>query len=257
MSYRLVQSEHDVTTLVFDHIEAPHGFSTRLGGVSQGPFSSLNLGWLTTDDKGHVGENQARFDRHVGFAAPPTLKMTHGVDVAVLEEPLKPGQRLDGDACVTDRPGLGMSLTTADCVPIFYHDPEHGAVAVAHAGWRGTVAGVAETTLRTLAERYGSRPEAVRVGIAPAIGPCCFEVDADVAGPFEARFPGEDLVRKLGTKWRINLWQANRLVLLSSGVLPDHIAVGDLCTACRQDLFFSYRRDRGTTGRMVAAIIPR
>lgn len=256
MSYRLVTGEHDVTTLVFEHIEVPHGFSTRRGGVSQGPFQALNLGWLTTDDKEAVRENQARFDAHVGFAAPPTLIMEHGVDVAVLEEPLGPGQRKHGDACVTDRPGLGMSLTTADCVPIFYHDPEHRAVAVAHAGWRGTVAGVAQTTLERMRERFGTRPKAVRVGIAPAIGPCCFEVDADVAEPFEARFQGQDLVSKLGTKWRINLWQANRHVLMSSGVRPDHIVVGDLCTACRQDLFFSYRRDRGQTGRMVAAILP-
>ncbi len=256
MSYRLVTGDHDVTTVVFDHIQVPHGFSTRRGGVSEGPFSSLNLGWLTTDDLEAVRQNQERFDRQVGFAAPPTLKMTHGVDVAVMHEPVREGERRDGDACVTDRPGLGMSLTTADCVPIFYHDPEHKAVGVAHAGWRGTVAGIAQTTLQAMQEHYGTRPEAVRVGIAPSIGPCCFEVDADVAEPFEARFPGEDLVARLGTKWRINLWQANRLLLQDLGVRPDHIAVGDLCTACRQDLFFSYRRDRGLTGRMVAAILP-
>lgn len=256
MSYRLVSSDNDVTTVVFDHLAVPHGFSTRRGGVSEGPFASLNVGWTTPDDKQAVGENQARLNAHLGFAAPPTLRMEHGVEVAVLEQPLAEGERHTGDACCSDRPGLGMSLTTADCVPIFFHDPEHRAVAVAHAGWRGTVAGVAATTLQAMQERYQTRPEAVRVGIAPAIGPCCFEVDGDVADPFEARFPGEDLITKVGTKWRINLWQANRLVLLRSGVLPEHLAVGDLCTACRQDLFFSYRRDRGVTGRMVAAILP-
>ncbi|GMU51832.1 MAG: laccase domain protein [Candidatus Xenobia bacterium] len=255
MSYQLRQhGPHGVTTVVFPHLQVPHGFSTRLGGVSQGSFSALNLGWLTTDEREAVSENQARFDEHVGFAARPTLRMEHGVEVAVVERPLE--DRMVGDACTTDNPEVGLSLTTADCVPIFYHDPANRAVALAHAGWRGTVAGVALTTLQTMQKHYRTRPEEVKVAIAPAIGPCCFEVDADVAGPFEGRFPGEDLVVSAGTKWRINLWRANWLLLVRSGVRPDNIVVGDLCTACRQDLFFSYRRDRGHTGRMVAAILP-
>ncbi|MEW6283996.1 MAG: peptidoglycan editing factor PgeF [Candidatus Eremiobacterota bacterium] len=245
-----------VVYLAFRHIQAPHAFSTRLGGVSRDPYHWMNLGWKSGDDPERVRENQARFEAAVGFATPPTLEMVHGAEVAIVREPVQ--ERLSGDACVTAVAGVGMSLTTADCVPIFYHDPVRNVVALAHAGWRGTLTGVSVTTLEAMIGRFGTAPPDVRVGIGPAIGPCCFEVDRDVAEQFEERFPEEDLVLPGGAtdKFRIDLWRANESLLRQAGVLPARIATGGFCTVCRSDLFFSYRRDRGKTGRMLACITP-
>lgn len=236
----------------FPHLAVPHAFSTRVGGVSEGPYQGLNIGQTTRDVPQRVHENRLRLAREVGIPPVRTLSMVHGTRVVRVDR--HPPAVREGDACITDRPGVPMMITTADCVPIFFHDPVRRAVGLAHAGWRGTVAGIAAETVQALAREYGSRAGDVLVGIGPAIGPCCFEVDRDVAEPFLQRFPGKDLVAERLNKFTVDLWRANIQVLLEAGVAEERIRISRLCTSCREDLFFSYRRDRTVTGRMAALI---
>ncbi len=242
----------EVRYLRFPNVAVPHGFSTRLGGVSQGPYRALNIGQTSADIPRRVHENRVRLARELGIPLVRILNMVHGTQVVRVAVPQPPVRT--GDACITDCPGVALMITTADCVPIFFHDPVRRAVGLAHAGWRGTVEGVARTTVAAMVSEFGTRPEDLRVAIAPAIGPCCFEVDADVSEPFCQRFPGKDLVQARVNKFTIDLWRANEIVLRDAGVREENILVSRLCTSCREDLFFSFRRDRKVTGRMAAVI---
>lgn len=253
MDYELTSRE-GVTFVRFPELNVPHGSSTRLGGVSEGEYESLNLGYTTDDDETTVDENRRRFGEALGVRVPWVLRMEHGTEVAVMNEQAERDTRLPGDACVTDRPGVTLSITTADCVPIVFYDPGRPAVGVAHAGWRGTVAGIAAATVSKMVEQYGSRATELLVGIGPAIGPERFLVDQDVADTFTRSFSGQDLVVSRGNKWAIDLWEANRRQLLEWGVPARQIFCCRLCTSSRSDLFFSYRRDSGRTGRMATAI---
>ena len=238
--------------LTFPNLAVPHGFSTRLGGVSQGPYATLNIGQTSADVPRRVHENRVRLSRELGLPLHRTLNMEHGAHVVRVDASPPPVRT--GDACISNRPGVAMMLTTADCVPVFYHDPRRGAVGLAHAGWRGTVAGVAATTVDAMVREFGCRPEDLQVVVGPAIGPCCFEVDEDVADPFRRKFPGKDLVAGRVNKFTVDLWRANLHVLVDAGVPEEQICLSRLCTSCREDLFFSFRRDRKLTGRMAAVI---
>ena len=241
-----------VRFLAFPNLAVPHGFSTRLGGVSQGPYRGLNIGQTSADVPRRVHENRERLSRALGLPLVRILNMVHGTHVVRVDS--APATARTGDACITDRPGQAMMITTADCVPLFFHDPVREAVGLAHAGWRGTVAGMAEATVEALAREFGSRPGDLQVAVGPALGPCCFEVEADVAEAFRERFEGQDLVSERGNKFAVDLWQANLSCLLAAGVPEGQICVARLCTSCREDLFFSFRRDRKVTGRMAAVI---
>lgn len=241
-----------VRYLAFPNLSVPHGFSTRVGGVSQGPYRGLNIGQTSADVPRRVHENRVRLARELGVPLVRILNMVHGTQVVRVDAHQPPVRT--GDACITDQPGVSMMITTADCVPIFFHDPVRGAVGLAHAGWRGTVEGVARTTVEAMVSEFGCRPADLRVAVGPAIGPCCFEVDADVAEPFRQVFPGKDLVQERVNKFTVDLWRANERVLRVAGVREENILVSRVCTSCREDLFFSFRRDRKVTGRMAAVI---
>jgi YfiH family protein len=165
------------------------------------------------------------------------------------------GQIGEADALVTTRRGVPLAVFTADCLAVVVAEPERGILAVAHAGWRGTVAGILGRLVQTLAERFAVRPERLRAAIGPSIGPCCYEVDEPVVGPLRAAFPGDwdRWVAAAGPagKWWLDLWRANTDQLVAAGVPAGAIANPRLCTACRRDLFFSYRKE-GPTGRLAA-----
>jgi YfiH family protein len=153
---------------------------------------------------------------------------------------------------------LPLVLTVADCVPVFFHDPRARCIGLAHAGWRGTVAGIVTETLQAMARAYGSDAGNVLVGVGPSIGPDAFEVGPEVVEEFRAAFPEQtDLIRPAAEpgKATIDLWRANTVMALRGGARPENVVVSGWCTVSHPDLFFSHRRDQGRTGRLLAGII--
>ena len=225
-------------------------FSTRAGGVSEGPYESLNLGILTGDDPGRVIENRRLLAGRVGID-PKRARMAwqqHGATVrkASPEGILTPGARHEAcDGWWSDEVGQGMMLVTADCLPVAIarRNGDHPALAVLHVGWRGLLEGIVENGVAALGGAV------VAAAIGPGIGPCCYEVGHDVANPFEARFG-----REVFNEGKLDLWRATELALEQAGC--DEVERTDLCTFCHPELFFSHRRDRGTTGRqgVIAAV---
>ena len=218
-------------------------FSTRLGGVSEGAFASLNLGILTEDDPASVVENRVRLCDAVG-ADPDGATMAwqrHGAIVARAQSRgiVMPGTVYDHcDGLWSDEPGRAMLLLTADCLPIAVARTGGGrpAVEILHAGWRGLLAGLVVAGVRAIGAR------GLRAVIGPSIGPCCYEVGEEVADPFRQAF-GEDVVRD----GKLDLWTAAERALRAAGC--EHVDRFDICTSCEEDRFFSHRRDHGRTGR--------
>jgi polyphenol oxidase len=270
-----------------------HGFSSRPGGVSDiyGP-GSLNLGWTSHDDARNVAENRVRFVKAVAGPGVQmvTLRQTHTGIVRIVEAGDSPLQTpegkavLRGDAVMTDVPGLLLGVQVADCVPVLVADPKRKAVAVFHAGWRGTLKQIVERGVGRMQLRYGSRPEDLIAVIGPSIGSCCYSVGEEVMHAFQSQFTywdelfGEvydtDRVREkypmlfltarapghsnIGPQIHLDLWEANRRQLLDAGLTKKKIAVIGECTACTRVngtlKYFSHRGENGFAGRMIAAI---
>jgi polyphenol oxidase len=230
----------------------PHGFTTRAGGASAGPFESLNLGGQVGDDPARVAENWARLEREAGvrFAR---VRQVHGARAVRADVPTPPIE--EADVVVTGAPGVAACVSVADCVPVLLADPETGAVAAVHAGWRGTIARAAAEGVRALAREAGAPASRLLAAVGPAIGACCYEVSPDLAARFRDAL-GPEIVRE-GAAPRLDLWRANVAVLVAAGVPAARIEVLGRCTACERDVFFSHRRDAGRTGRQVAFIAPR
>jgi YfiH family protein len=242
-----------------------HAVSTRLGGVSTGHLATLNLSYSVRDDPAAVVENRQRLSAALGLALDDWVaaSQVHGARVALVGEAERgcgawqhTNALPETDALITARPGLLLTLRLADCAPIFLFDPAHHAVGLAHAGWRGTVANIAAATVQAMAAAFGSRPDELRVGIGPAIGPCCYEIGADVARQVQAALPwaADVLAECAGGSLYLDLWEANRRALLAAGLRPEHIEVARLCAACHTAEFYSHRAERGRTGRFGAVI---
>ena len=233
-----------------------HGFTTRQGGESPAPFATLNLGRGVGDHPDRVAANRRRALEALGGdpAGHVEAAQVHGRTVAVVGRG-QGGAKIEGsDALLTAEPGVTLAIHTADCVPILLWDPRRGVVGAAHAGWRGTAAGVAAAVVEAMTRTFGTDPANLRVALGPAIGPCHYEVDAPVAEAFHS-WPWADRVLRPGQPghWWLDLAAANRLILMDVGVPAEQLWTSGLCTACEADLFFSYRRD-GVTGRMGAMI---
>ena len=234
-----------------------HAVFTRRGGVSPAPWDSLNVGGSVGDDIRHVRENRIRSFDALGRdpASIHDVWLVHGTDVVHADAPrdlaLKPPQ---ADILTTDNPRVTLFLRYADCVPLLFHDPKKGVVALAHAGWLGTVRGVGTATLEAMRLRYGTDPRDVRAAIGPAIGPDHYEVGADVAGQIRAAFNSraDSLLEPRGERFHLDLWKANRLQLEDAGVAQ--IEVAGICTACHTEDWFSHRAEKGKTGRFGALI---
>ena len=233
------------------HPEIVHGVFTRLGGASQPPYASLNVGHTVGDDLAAVEANHARICQALGIArsAIATARQVHGSRVALVGPEDRGRIAPATDGLVTNVPGVPLMLRFADCVPLLLYDPVHRAIGLAHAGWRGTVEGLARKVVLAMAEAFGSRPRDLVVGLGPAIGPCCYSVGEEVARAVRAALPdGGSLLRCQGDgTLHFDLWEANRWELAEQGV--EQIEVAGLCTACHVDEFFSHRAERGETGR--------
>ncbi len=230
-----------------------HGFTTREGGASIGPFASLNLSTTVGDDPARVDENWARLRAATGLVF-ARVRQVHGC--RVVDAPASPpagAPSEEADAVVSATPGVAACVSVADCVPVLLADPRSGAVAAVHAGWRGTIDGAAAAGVRALVERHGASPCDLLAAIGPGIGPCCFEVSRDLATRFrDAIGPTTASPRDHGS--RVDLWLANAILLRRAGLSRHRIESLGRCTSCEERVFFSHRRDRGRTGRQVAFV---
>lgn len=250
-----------VPLLVSDVIPSAfrHGFSTRAGGVSAAPFDSLNLGSRWGDERAAVAENWRRLAAVAGREI-HVARQVHGRTVVRVTGDMDAAavRGMDADALITNEADVVIGVLVADCVPILMADPRTGAVAAVHAGWRGTVAGIVEATMDRMRDEFGSDARELRVAVGPSIGPCCFEVGAEVVSAVEQAFPdardANAVIERLGAKPHIDLWALAGIAARRRGVPPAQIETASLCTRCDVQRFFSYRRDRGVTGQQAAFI---
>jgi YfiH family protein len=244
-----------------------NAFSTRLGGVSPMPNSSLNLAGFNEDAAENIYENRRRFLKL--FDGDWTLTgcwQIHSADVRIVhnQEEAQPQPGVLGDdqycdALISDTPKILLAVKTADCVPILLADKKTGAFAAVHAGWRGTSASIVLAAIRQLKSEYNTRPEDLRAAIGPAANSCCYEVGREVIDQFKERFPesGDLFTPTRDGHARIDLQTANRDQLIAAGVSPERVHIAPLCTMDRNDLFFSYRREKqlhGRVGRLMSVI---
>lgn len=268
MSGYSIESYGDIKYISFDIIAGTgmvsHAFTTRLGGVSEGPYNSLNLAMHVGDFQRNVLDNRKMACRALG-ADPGDMvcgQQVHKSRVHVVTGADRgrgawdyPGAIPETDALVTDCPGILLSSYYADCVPILILDPVKRATGLIHAGWKGTVAGIAGAALETMQKAFGTDPGDCLAAIAPSIGPCCYEVDQPVisalaGGGFD---PSLFAVPAGPGRWKLDLPGINRAILSGAGVKT--IAETGLCTSCRPDLFFSYRGQSGNCGRMASMMV--
>lgn len=253
-----------------------HAFSTRWGGVSPAPYNELNVSFNVGDKHKNVAENRRRLFTALGLKNNPVVKVrqVHGEQVlavtleVVLRSDFPVGLMSETyDALITDLKGVGLSITTADCLPLLFYDERLGVIGAAHAGWRGVAQNIAAKTIDELEMVYGCDVEDLQVALGPGIGPCCYRVDQPVLetlaamGDFPLNAPtltpeepnqGGEI-----TQWRLDMKAIVEQQLTQAGVLPKNLHAGGLCTACREDWFFSHRRDNGQTGRMMAVVMMR
>jgi YfiH family protein len=255
-----------------------HGFSTRVGGVSKLVGKAvLNVGFTEWDSRDNVKENRKRLQVAVGAQDFKLVSLLQFHSDAIVHFESAPTEPSRADACVTTTTDLLLAVQTADCVPILLVDPRNRAVAAVHAGWRGTLARIVEKTIGRMHMQFASQPADLLAAIGPAIGGCCYEVGTEVAATFNGQFPNAaEFFDELRTgdepnplQWMnmmppghqpppksvlLNLPKANRLQLLAAGVPAANISTSDLCTGCRRELLFSYRKEGPESGRMMAVI---
>ena len=242
-SYRIPTVFADVKNLIAAE-------STRHGGVSRAPFPSLNLGINTADLPGHVDENRRRFFAAIDANADQLASsyQVHGTEALNANE----AGRYEGyDALITNKPGILVGVTVADCVPILIYDAKQQAVAAIHAGWRGTAGQIVTKTLARMQTEFGSRGGDCFAYIGTCIDECSFEVGPEVANQFEPAFKRED---ETTGKYFIDLKKANAQLLIKFGIPVAQIEISPFSTAINNNDYFSYRVENGNTGRMLAVI---
>ncbi len=241
-----------------------HGFSTRIGGVSEGYLGTMNLSFSRGDRKEAVQENYRRMAKALDVAEDSFVfsQQTHTTNVRVVTLKDKgkglqvPLDYQDIDGLITNVPGLTLTTFYADCVPLFFVDPVNHAIGLSHSGWRGTVGKMGAVTLHRMAEEYGTKPKDVIAAIGPSICQDCYEVSEDVIWEFEEAFAPnqhhELYYKKDNGKYQLNLWRANELILLEAGVPQEQIAVTNVCTCCNGEHLFSHRASKGQRGNLAA-----
>lgn len=258
----------EVEYLSFPALEATgivgHLFSTRIGGVSRGIFSSMNLSCTRGDAAEAVEENFRRIADALGrevsdFVCSDQTHTTHVRQVTAEDRGkgiVRPKDYREVDGLITNEPGLVLSTFYADCVPVFLIDTKNRAIGLAHSGWRGTVGRMGARTLEAMEEAYGTRAEDVTAAIGPSICGDCYEVGEDVAEAFRTEFSEEALddilLGKGGGRYQLDLWRANCHVLREAGVSVSRISVTDICTCCNPEYLFSHRASGGKRGNLGA-----
>lgn len=277
-----IHREGELVWLTFPLLEETgcvrHLFSTRLGGVSEGCLSSMNLSYARGDKKENVDENFRRIGTILGRDTSDFVctDQTHTAHVRCVGRDdrgkgvVRDRDYRDVDGIITNDPGIVLSAFFADCVPLFFVDPVKRAIGLAHSGWKGTTLKIGKETVQAMSAQFGSRPADLVAAIGPSICGDCYEVGEDVAGQFRQVFPdpgtaqGETakgdgrygqrplLTEKGGGKYLLDLWEANYRVLLEAGIPAAHICVTDLCTCCNPRFLFSHRASLGKRGNLGA-----
>ncbi len=243
-----------------------HGFSTRLGGVSSGDYASMNLSFTRGDRREDVEENYRLFARAVG-CKPEELVLTDQVHDTKIRRVGKEDagevfcekRSIRGtDGLVTDEPGVMLMTFFADCVPLLFYDPVKRAVGNAHSGWRGTVKRMGQKMTERMKAEFGSEPGDLLVVIGPSICQSCYEVSEEVIKEFQKiidrRYRDDIYYKKPDGHYQLDLWQANKILLMQAGVKEEHICVSEVCTCCHPELLFSHRYTNGKRGNLAAVI---
>jgi YfiH family protein len=238
-----------------------HCMSTRLGGVSRDECSALNLGFNRRDAEENVKANFKRICTSIGIDAESLVfsSQVHGTCLRIVTEAdrgkgfSKESDIRDVDGLLTDRRGVTLVTFYADCVPLFFLEPERKAIALVHSGWRGTYNNIAGEAVKKMVSGFGCNAGRIIAAIGPSIGSCCFEVEGDVFGLFAEKYPAPEFYTPSGPgKWKVDLQAIIRSELFSAGLDGENIHDSEICTRCRRDLFFSHRGDRGATGSLAA-----
>ena len=234
-----------------------HGFAGRRGGKSGGAYAGLNASYRVGDDPKVVSQNVCDLKLAAGIhdGRIVTMRQVHGDEIVEIKD-RKLKEAGEADGMVTDETGIFLAVLTADCVPLLFLAPEQKLAATVHAGWRGTLAGIAEKMVRLFEKRYGVAAADLEIALGPSIGSCCYEVKDDVARPLMKRWgrlTTPSIVTKEGKSF-VNLRRLNRDILRASGVPGKQLHEVGPCTSCAAEEFFSYRRERGETGRQMSFI---
>ncbi len=254
--------------LTFNRFESipfiQHAFSTRLGGVSSGEFTSMNMSFNRGDDDANVTENYKRLCSAIGIeyenlVASAQDHHTYIRRVSSADKGIgiyRPRDMESVDALITNEPDVALVTYFADCTPLMFIDMSGKAIGAAHAGWRGTVGRIGEKTVFEMQKEFGTNPKNVLASIGPAINKCCYEVDEPVAYQFEKLDLNSKqfIIPKDNGKFMIDLIEANRQILLSCGIKEDNIVTSDICTRCSHDLIWSHRATNGRRGGMCGII---
>lgn len=246
--------------------EVKHAFSTRIGGVSEGIFSSMNLSFTRGDDKAAVYENYRRMATVLDCEPEDFVcsDQTHTTNIRRVTRAdggkgvTREKDYTDIDGLITNEPGLILVTFYADCVPLYFVDPVNKAVGLAHSGWKGTVNRMGREMVLAMEEAFGTKPQDLWVAIGPSICQDCYEVSRDVAEQFMAVFPDEKQQAEImyetipGEKYQLNLQRANAIIFEQCGIPKKQISVTDICTCCNPDYLFSHRASQGKRGNLAA-----
>lgn len=241
-----------------------HGFSTRLGGVSEGYYASMNLSFDRGDKKEAVAENFRRIGEALGVRCEDMVlsRQTHTTNVRIVTNAdrgkgiTRERDYTDVDGLVTNVPGICLVTSYADCVPLFFVDPVKKVIGLSHSGWRGTVGKIGRKTVELMHERFGSDPADILAAVGPSVCMDCYEVSGDVIEKFKEAFSenwwDQLFYEKPDGKYQLDLWKANELIFQESGILPEHIAVTNICTHCNSDILYSHRAAGDKRGNLCA-----
>lgn len=240
------------------------GFSTRLGGVSEGCFSSLNLSFDRGDDRAAVAENFRRMGEALGVRCEDMVlsQQTHTTNIRIVTDEdrgkgiTRERDYTDIDGLITNVPGICLVTTYADCVPLYFLDPVKKVIALSHSGWRGTVGKIGKKTVELMHDKFGSDPADILAAVGPSVCQDCYEVSADVIDRFREVFDRsvweELFYEKPDGKYQLDLWKANEKIFLEAGIRKDHIAVTNVCTHCNSGILYSHRAMGDKRGNLCA-----
>ena len=240
-----------------------NGFSTRLGGVSEGVLSTMNLGFGRNDLPENVVKNHEIIANAIGFNSENIVasKQTHTTNVKIVSKKdcgkgiYRERDYDDVDGMITIEKGIVLATYFADCVPLYMVDTKNKAIGLSHSGWRGTVGKIGKVTLDLMKETYGTNPKDVIACIGPSICRDCYEVSEDVATEFEAAFKGREkdiLINKGNGKYQLDLWECNYIIFKECGVYEENIHMPDICTCHNMEMMFSHRATQGRRGNLAA-----